>query len=194
MGLAAGAAQGAISPVSSLGTPSYGALTAAAAAAQTGRDDGYLSGTAHTSIEEREGGNDGYEKRLDPLGGDIVYLDTKTGAATRTRPVFFSTPRLDDDTMGATPMGKSRGAAPGQPTPDLKPLEPGAGGWLKYLDEASGAVYYFHPETGATQWERPMEYYTPRDQDGKAGVPVPNPAVSATTHGVGWGDGGGDQG
>ena len=71
----------------------------------------------------------------------------------------------------------------------LAPLEPGAGGWLKYLDEQSAAVYFYHPDSGATQWERPAEYYTPRDQEGRAGVGVPRGAVSAAEHGVGWGAG-----
>jgi len=100
-GMGAGAGGGAVSP--SLGSSSIGAIygaEAASAAAAAGRDDGRNSGKAHTSIAEREGGNDGYEKRLDPVAGDVVYLDTKTGAASRARPVFFATPRLGTEGDG----------------------------------------------------------------------------------------------
>jgi len=99
--MGAGAGGGAVSP--SLGSSSIGAIygaEAASAAAAAGRDDGRNSGKAHTSIAEREGGNDGYEKRLDPVAGDVVYLDTKTGAASRARPVFFATPRLGTEGDG----------------------------------------------------------------------------------------------
>ena len=96
-------------------------------------------------------GNDGsvWSKYWDDEANCEFYYNEKTQESTYERPLNFETPRPADGQI-AIDTGDGSGSS-----------------WAKYWDDASQREFYYNEVTQVSVYERPLEYSTPRPQDGQ---------------------------
>ena len=92
------------------------------------------------------------------------FHNLQTGVSTFDRPENFRTP-------GNTPQATPR---QGQSA-----LELGQGGWAKYWDDENECDFYYHEETGVSQFERPIEYNSPAPTPRAGTMAVPDLQLTA---------------
>jgi hypothetical protein len=102
---------------------------------------------------------DGWIEQLDQASGKAFYFHAESGKTQWEKPAA-----PEPEPVPAPVPAPPAEVAVSTQAPAIEQLEEG---WTEQADQASGKTFYFHAESGKTQWEKPVVF-----------VPAPAPAAA----------------
>ncbi|KAL3803349.1 hypothetical protein HJC23_009313 [Cyclotella cryptica] len=143
-------------------SPALTALLAAVVHASSPPGGGnYYGGYPQSHPQQRSSypqDSHGYSQTYSPLG----YPHSQ-GAASQQQHQHVHPTQSTSEPEDAATTADTRGSSDAQDSNVPPP-------WQEHVDPSSGRPYYYNPETGVTQWERPVDEMSRDGSDGVTGV------------------------